>query len=126
MTNIKINSEHDIVNDFLETMKKKAGQVTEPMKILAELAPDIIVEHARSQKFAMKEGKIPSKYKLLIALACSVAIGNESCVDTYAKIAKRSGISKDEVLEAILIARFELASSTFSRSLPALKEFKEQ
>jgi len=43
-----------------------------------------------------RDSLINGKHKLLIALACSLAVGNDSCVNAYTRIALKKGISRDK------------------------------
>jgi len=52
----------------------------------------------------MAEGALSEKEKILIALACSVALKCEPCTETHAKEALKSGIKIEEILEAAAVA----------------------
>ncbi len=52
----------------------------------------------------MKDGEISAKVKRLIAIASAVAVGCEYCVNHHIKLARDEGISKKEIIEAILVA----------------------
>lgn len=52
----------------------------------------------------MKDGAISAKVKRLIAIASAVAVGCDYCVDHHVKLAYEEGISKDEIVEAVLVA----------------------
>jgi len=64
---------------------------------------------------------IPEKYKHLIMVAVSAALGCEMCTEVFTKIAKRKGVSEEEIAEAILVARFAMASTIFATATPALR-----
>lgn len=109
------------IEQLLETMTTKMGRSPETMVLLSQVNESAVFEHAANQKFAMSGTQIPPKYKLLINLAASAAMGAEKCINNYTNMALRSGISKEEIVEALLLARFVKASSVMSSSTEALK-----
>ena len=80
------------------------------------------VERSRSDKFAeslgadfesafknlafqaLKEGALPAKDKALIALAASVAIRCEHCIQRHKEAALKAGARREEMLEAAAVA----------------------
>lgn len=50
------------------------------------------------------EGKIPRKYRELIALAVAHTTQCAYCIDAHVKGAKKAGATKEEAAEAILLA----------------------
>lgn len=112
------------VDDILKRMKKNMGGVPEYIKILAKIYPKAVNEHYYSREFALEGGAIPPKYKLLIALASSITAGALSSVKAHTRELLQKGVSKKEILETMMIARYELASKGLFNSLPGLKELK--
>jgi len=64
---------------------------------------------------------IPQKHKLLMAIAISAAIGSSGRTLTYSKVAARKGISNDEIMESILLARFVSATSLVNAAGEAMQ-----
>ena len=81
----------------------------------------MVYEHAANKNFAMMGEAIPMKYKLLMSLAISAALGVENCIETYTKVALRKGITTDELMEAIKLARFVKGTTVISSSTNAIK-----
>ncbi len=104
------------IEQLLQEMTNEFGKEPETMKLLSQLNKDAVFEHAANKLFAMKGQFIPPKYKLLMSIAIGAAMGFEQCVETYAKVATRNGISKEEIMEAILLARFVKATTVISAS----------
>jgi len=48
-------------------------------------------------------------------------MGAEKCINNYTNMALKSGISKEEIVEALILARFVKASSVMSASTDALR-----
>jgi AhpD family alkylhydroperoxidase len=64
---------------------------------------------------------IPPKYKHLIMIAASAAVGCHLCTETFIKIAHRAGVTKEEIGETILATRFALASTTFATAVEGME-----
>jgi len=109
------------IEQLLEAMTAKMGRSPETMVLLSQVNESAVFEHAANQNFAMSGAHIPPKYKLLINLAASAAMGAEKCINNYTNMALRSGISKEEIVEALVLARFVKASSVMSASTDALR-----
>ncbi len=54
------------------------------------------------------------------------AVSSHLCTETFIKIAKRSGVSKEEIGEAIITARFALASTVFASATEGLDFLTEE
>jgi AhpD family alkylhydroperoxidase len=62
----------------------------------------------------MKEGSLTAKEKSLIALACSVAVRCERCVQWHREMARKAGASREEMLEVAAIAGLVRMGSGFN------------
>ena len=102
------------LSDLLSAMENELGSEPHVMKLLSKLKEEAVFEHANNKNFAMKEGTIPAKYKLLISIAVSAGLGDSKCSETYARVARRKGIAVDEIMEALLITRFIKATTVMS------------
>jgi len=71
---------------------------------LGELDPPLIKQIQQLTSFAMNDGALPKKMKLLIALALDAAHGAVQGVKSLALQAKNAGASKEEILESIHVA----------------------
>ncbi len=109
------------MDKLLEMMADELGETPVTMEYLAKLNEKIVYEHAANKNFAMTGDKIPPKYKLLMSLAISAALGVENCINTYTKVALRKGFSKEEIMEAIVLARFVKGTTVISTSTEAMK-----
>jgi len=68
---------------------------------LKELSPEIhsALEHIRS--VAYRDGEVPGKYKLLVALAIAASIKCEPCIRMYAEKAAKAGATREEAIEIL-------------------------
>lgn len=109
------------IEQLLEAMTAKMGRNPETMVLLSQINESAVFEHAANKKFAMSGTHIPPKYKILMSLDASAAMGAEKCINTYTQAALKNGISKEEIVEALILTRFVKASSVLSSSTEALK-----
>lgn len=117
MTEKKMSAE-----EILNMMEKGLGEEPRPMVLMSKLIPEWIPKQAQERKFVMEElTHIPPKYKHLIMIAAAAAVGCHLCTATFIKLARRSGITKEEIAEAILATRFALASTTFATAVEGME-----
>jgi len=100
------------VEDILKMMEERLGQEPRPMVLMSKLMPALIPKHMQDMKFVMELPNIPTKYKQLIMIAVTVAFGSPHCTESQIKMAHRAGVSKEEIAEAIVTARFTLGATT--------------
>src|SRR5262245_38288555 len=75
------------------------------LKQMKELAPEEFRAWAALDEIVGREdGKIPRKYRELIALAVAHTTQCVYCIEVHTKAAKRAGASKEEVIEAVFLA----------------------
>ncbi len=109
------------IDEMLKMMAEELGETPVTMESLAKLNEHIVYEHAANKQFAMSGEHIPPKYKLLISLAISAALGAESCIETYTKVALRKGITPEEIMETIILTRFVKGTTVISNSTSAMQ-----
>ena len=109
----------------LEKMKKSKGKVAGFLEIMAQETPDVFLHHLEIKDFAMHYTELDDNCKVLICLAVSAALGQETMVESFAISAKKHGIPYEEIVHAILLARFVKCSTAFSESMEAIAFLKK-
>src|SRR3989442_1172783 len=71
---------------------------------LRRLSPKVTGGLLRMRQEAYRDGEVPAKYKLLAALALSVAIRCEPCIRAYVKMAHEKGITQAKLIEFLEVA----------------------
>jgi len=71
---------------------------------LRRLSPKVTGGIMRARQAAYEKGKVPAKFKLLTAMAISVAIRCEPCIRAYVKMAVDQGVTQDELIEFLNVA----------------------
>ena len=84
----------------LEEISRKRIQAHKKMLALKSKVYERFLE---MEKAAFGKGKVPKKYKELIAVGISVTIDCESCMQWHIEQAAKAGASQQEVLEAVEI-----------------------
>ena len=100
------------------------------MKLLREmrkLAPKDYEAWVGLDKIVGREdGAIPRKYRELIAIAVAVTTQCPYCMEAHAKGAKAAGATREEVVEATLLAAALRAGAAATHGTMALKFFDQQ
>ena len=90
------------------------------------LAPDEFKGFVELDKIVGREdGKIPRKFRELIAIAVACTTQCPYCLDVHTRGAKRAGATKEEVAEAALLAAALRAGAATTHGLLALKLFEK-
>ena len=80
-----------------------------PMELLKQVAPEF-AKHQMDEKALLfddpKYQSVPKRYKILAGIAVAAALGSDTCTQMWAKMALDGGVSSQEVVEAILVARY--------------------
>jgi len=113
------------VEEILRQMERMLGEEPRPMVLMSKVLPQWIPRQAEERKFVFDLPNIPAKYKHLIMVAVAAAVSSHLCTETFIKLAKRSGVSKEEIGEAIVAARFALASTVFAAAEEGLEALSE-
>ena len=109
------------VEQILQMMAENLGEEPRPMVLMSRVLPEWIPKQAQERKFVFDLPHIPAKYKHLIMIAVAATVSCDLCTETFIKIAKRSGVSNEEIGEAIIAARFALASTVFASATEGLE-----
>lgn len=109
------------IKELLKAMEDELGSEPETMVLLSKLHEKSVFEHAANKNFAMGGEHIPPKYKLLMSIAVSAALGFEGCAEIYTTVANKKGVTADEIMEAIMLARFVKGTTVLNTATNALK-----
>ena len=85
-----------------------------PVRFLSAANKDALHSFMELGSAIMAEGVLSSKEKLLIALACTVAVKCESCIEKHTEEALKNGITMEEILEATSVAGLICGGSGFA------------
>ncbi len=71
---------------------------------LRRLSPTVTGGLLRMRQEAYRDATVPAKYKLLTAMAISIALRCEPCIRTYVRMAYDKGILQEELIEVLEVA----------------------
>jgi AhpD family alkylhydroperoxidase len=74
---------------------------------------------------AYRDGVVPAKYKLLTAMAISIAIRCEPCIRAYVQMACDKGITQEELIEFLDVAMTMQGCPGEEWALKAYASYKE-
>ncbi|PIP77859.1 MAG: carboxymuconolactone decarboxylase [Ignavibacteria bacterium CG22_combo_CG10-13_8_21_14_all_37_15] len=97
-----------------------------PMELLKLFAPEF-AQNQMDEKFLIFENekyqKVPNKYKMLVGIGVAAALGSDTCTQMWTNMAKQNGVSIEEVVEAMQVARYmkqATVNDTIANSLKLL------
>lgn len=100
----------------------------EDLKLLRDmkaLAPSEFQAWAALDGIVAKDGKIPKKYRELIAIAVAHTTQCPYCIEVHTKKAKMAGASKEEVVEAVFLAAALRAGAAATHGTLAMKFYDQ-
>ena len=71
---------------------------------LRRLSPKVTGGLLRMRQEAYRDAAVPAKYKLLTAMAISIAIRCEPCIQAYVQMACDKGVAQEELIEFLEVA----------------------
>jgi AhpD family alkylhydroperoxidase len=71
---------------------------------IRKLTPKVTGGLLRMRQEAYRDGAVPAKYKLLTAMAISIAIRCEPCIRAYVQMACNKGVTQEELIEFLEVA----------------------
>jgi len=93
-----------------------------PLKILKSLDPELLKLVENTSEFALADGALPKKLKLLIAMALDASHGAVQGVRALAQAAIQAGATKEEIIEALRVAQYISGVGSVYTAAQALKE----
>ena len=113
------------IEQLLEMARQESDGSSQPLELLAALDSEAFKDHLMLKKKVYSTPLIPKKYKSLLAVAVGIALDNPSCIMNNTKAAVKAGATKDEVMEAINVAKFSKSATTLPNSRLAWAWLKE-
>ena len=93
------------------------------LKEMKKLAPAEFDAWVGLDKIVARDGAIPRKYRELMAIAVACTTQCPYCIEAHAKGAKAAGATREEIVEASLIAAALRAGAGATHGTMALKFF---
>ncbi|MDR4470479.1 MAG: carboxymuconolactone decarboxylase family protein [Nitrospira sp.] len=92
---------------------------------LRKLSPKVTGGLLRIRQETYRDGAVAAKYKLLTAMAISIAIRCEPCIRAYVQMACGKGVTQEELIEFLEVAMTMQGCPGEEWSLKAFAVYKE-
>jgi len=93
-----------------------------PLKIFERLDPELLRLVKNTNEFALADGALPKKFKLLIAMALDASLGSVQGVKALAQAAMQAGATKEELTEALRVAQYISGAGSVYTAAHAFRE----
>ena len=98
---------------WMDAIQEDYGRVPLIFERMAE-QPDVLISHLLYKNSVIKTSSLEPKYVELISLAVGAALQCNHCTDYHIRAALRMGASRNEILQAILIAGLTAQSTVLA------------
>ncbi len=93
-----------------------------PLKIFEEVDPELLKLVKNTNAFALADGALPRKFKLLIAMALDASHGTVQGVKSLTQQAMQAGATKEEVMETLRVAQYISGAGAVYTAAHAFRE----
>ncbi|MDK2824909.1 alkylhydroperoxidase AhpD family core domain-containing protein [Methanolobus vulcani] len=94
----------EAVEEILADVEKRYGEIPYITNFMKDM-PEIFISRMIYENSVMREFKrMDPKTVELISIAVASALRCEHCLKTHVRVAKRLGVSKEEIFDSVLIA----------------------
>ena len=93
-----------------------------PLKVFEKLDPEFLRLVEDTCNFALSDGALPKKFKLLIAMALDASHGAVQGVKSLAQAATQAGATKEEIREALRVAQYISGVGSVYTAAQAIEE----
>ena len=93
-----------------------------PLKILEKVDPELLKRVTDTSAFALADGALPRKYKLLMAMVLDAAHGTVSGVKSLTQQAMDAGATKEEIMETLRVGHYICGAGCVYTAAAAFKE----
>lgn len=93
-----------------------------PLKIFEKVDPELLKLVKDTNTFALGDGALPRKLKLLIAMVLDAAHGSVAGVKSLTQQALQAGATKEEVIETLRVGHYICGAGCVYTAAHAFKE----
>lgn len=93
-----------------------------PLKIFEKIDPELFKLVQNTNAFALADGALPRKFKLLIAMALDATHGAVRGVRALAEQAMKAGATKEEIAETLRVTQYVSGVGSVYTAADAFKE----
>jgi AhpD family alkylhydroperoxidase len=119
------NGAAETAKSWMDAILADNGRIPLIFERMAE-RPEVLISHLLYKTAVLKTSTLEPKYVELISIAVSSALRCNHCTDYHVQAAIRKGATKDEILEAILIAGLTSQSTVLADAYRTYAESIEE
>jgi len=93
-----------------------------PLKIFEKVDPALLKLMTDTSAYALTDGALPRKFKLLIAMALDAAHGTVTGVKSLTEQALKAGATREEVMETLRVVHYISGAGGVYTAAHAFKE----
>jgi len=93
-----------------------------PLNVYKDLDPELLKVVNDTTKFALSDGALSKKVKLLMAMALDASVGAVEGVKALTALAMKEGATKEEIGETLRVAQYISGVGSVYTAAHALKE----
>jgi alkylhydroperoxidase/carboxymuconolactone decarboxylase family protein YurZ len=93
-----------------------------PLKIFEKIDPELFNLVKNTNAFALADGALPRKFKLLIAMALDASHGASRGVRSLAEQAMKAGATEEEIMETMRVTQYISGVGSVYTAADAFKE----
>jgi len=107
-------------------MVEKMGALPSSLNSAKAIDPMFLVEQAMSSKTSMQSEKNPfdPKTSMMLALATSITLNSQECIQEQTKMLKKMGITKEELAFLVKIVKHAHSSAVMGNAKAAFDIFE--
>ena len=94
----------------------------DPLDVYKGIDPELLDMVRRSSEFAMADGALPRKIKLLIAMSLDASHGAVGGVTSLARAALEAGATRQEIAEALRVTHYISGAGSVYTAAHGLKD----
>lgn len=104
------------------------GKLPRSAELAAEVMPEMILEHAADNGFAMPKegGALDAETRTLVYLGIALATGSQACIEAMMNKAHVLNIPKEKILETYKISRFAEATRVMGNAEKVFQHLKDE
>ncbi|WYM86388.1 carboxymuconolactone decarboxylase family protein [Methanolobus sp. WCC5] len=110
--------------EIIDDMSDKLGFTPQILETLGELEPEFLHKYNMCNHRLLKDGALPAKTKILMALAVVASKQCERCVVSQMRSALNNGATKEEIMEAMDVIFITSGAPAVAACRDALKLLK--
>lgn len=119
------NGAAETAQSWMDAILADNGRIPLIFERMAE-RPEVLISHLLYKTAVLKTSTLEPKYVELMSIAVSSALRCNHCTDYHVQAAIRKGATKDEILEAILIAGLTSQSTVLADAYRTYAESIEE